>query len=61
MLATPWFLKVFFIKPVAKDSNPGTLPISRLGMGQLMFWNHLGPKGIFIGIEGLVWGAILPS
>ena len=58
-VATPLFLKVFFISEVATVSKPGTFPLTMLGIGQLRFWNPSGPKGIFIGIAGLPAGETL--
>jgi hypothetical protein len=58
ILATPWFFTVIFMRVVAIVSKPGTPAISRLGIFHSMPWNHLGPKGIFMGIAGLPSGLI---
>ncbi len=40
-------------------SKPGITPVMACGMGQSMFWNPFGPKGIFIGIAGFAAGVTL--
>src|SRR3990170_5652738 len=58
IVATFEFLKVIFIKVVASAWKPG-IDIMKTGMGQTMFWNHFGPKGIFMGMAGLPSGVTL--
>src|SRR3972149_4199357 len=45
--ATPLSLNSFFISPVARALKPGAAIIA-MGIGQLMAWKPVGPKGIFI-------------
>ena len=56
MRATPLSARVFSIMRVAKCSNPGTTLWTALGTFHAMSRNHLGPKGIFMGMAGLPSG-----